>query len=183
MELLKTLARKILLDHSKYLKVEEHTVGFPDGRIVPNWPWIIMPDYVVVLAQTTEGKYLCFRQTKYALNDISLALVGGFIEPDESPLVAAQRELIEETGYKAKDWISLGCYRMDGNYGVSNNYLFFAFGAEKVSEPLSDDLEEQQLLLLSRLEIDNALKNCEFKVLAWATTVSLTLLRASENSC
>jgi ADP-ribose pyrophosphatase len=73
----KTLSRRTILDRGKFLKVESHTVELPDGQIIPDWPWIITPDYVNVVALTEADEFLCFRQTKYAVDGTSLALVGG----------------------------------------------------------------------------------------------------------
>ena len=47
----------------------------------------------------------------------------------------------------------------------------------RVTAPDADDLEEQELLLLSRAEVEAALKAGEFKVMSWATAMALALLR------
>ena len=78
-------------------------IQLPSGEIIEDWPWVINPDAVIVLAKGIDGKYLCFRQTKYAVEGTSLAPVGGMVGPNEVPLIAAKRELLEETGYKAND--------------------------------------------------------------------------------
>ena len=171
----KTLSRRRILDHSKYLIVENHTVELPDGHIITDWPWLITPDYVNVLAVTEEREFLCFRQTKYAVDGTSLAPVGGYLEPGEQPLAAAQRELLEETGYQATDWVDLGHYGVDGNRGAGTAYLYLARGAHRVAEASPDDLEEQQLLRLSRSDLETALVDGEFKLLSWATIVALAL--------
>jgi ADP-ribose pyrophosphatase len=175
MQAWKTLSRRTILDHSKYLVVEEHTVELPDGQIINNWPWVITPDYINVLAVTKDNMFLCFRQTKYSIEGTTLAPVGGYLEPGEEPLAAAQRELLEETGYKASEWVSLGTYRTGANRGLCMAYLFLAQRAYKVQEPDADDLEEQELLLLSRSEIEDALAVGEFKILSWASLVAFTL--------
>jgi ADP-ribose pyrophosphatase len=173
----KTLSRQTILDCSPWLVVEHHAVELPDGRSIADWPWVITPDYVNVVAVTAEGSFLCFRQTKYAVRGTTLALVGGYLEPDEQPLAAAQRELLEETGYAASSWISLGQFAVDGNRGVGTAYLFLARDAY-VSAPINaDDLEEQQLITLSRPDLEAALLGGDFKVLAWATAVALALLQ------
>jgi ADP-ribose pyrophosphatase len=97
------------------------------------------------------------------------------MEPGEDPLSAAQRELLEETGYEAVDWIPLGSYRVDANRGAGMAYFFLAQGARRVAEAAPDDLEEQELLFLSRAEIETALADGRFKVLPWATIVALAL--------
>jgi ADP-ribose pyrophosphatase len=172
-----TLSRRILLQHSKYLTVESHTVELPDGRIITDWPWLVMPDYVNVVAVTGDGKLLCFRQTKYCVQGTSLAPVGGYLEPGEEPQAAAQRELREETGYTAPDWTSLGHFHVDANRGAGQGHFFLARGAAWAGPVASDDLEEQELLLLSRAEVESALFNQEFKTMPWAFAISLALLQ------
>lgn len=172
----KVLARRTVLDQGYYLRVENHTVELPNGRVIPDWPWVITPDYVNVLAMTPEGLFICFRQEKYAVDGETLALVGGYLESGEDPLSAARRELLEETGYEASEWIGLGHYAVCANRGVATGHLFLARGASQVAAPCPDDLEEQHLLLLNRIELEEALANGQFKVLSWATTVALGLL-------
>jgi ADP-ribose pyrophosphatase len=175
----KTLERRTVLNHSKYLRVEEHTVELPDGRVISHWPWIITPDFVNVVVVTEEGAWLCFRQPKYAVEGLSLAPVGGYLEPGEDPLATAQRELLEETGYEAAEWVNLGHYPIDGNRGAGMAHLYLALGARRVAVPDADDLEEQEMLLLSRVEVEAALEAGEFKLMPWAAVVALALRYAA----
>jgi ADP-ribose pyrophosphatase len=176
----KTLDRRTVLDLGRFLVVEEHTVQLPDGRVIPDWPWIITPDYVNVVAVTEESEFLLFRQTKYALDEPGLAPVGGYIEPDEEPLAAAKRELLEETGFAAAEWTALGSFAVDGNRGAGVAHLFLARLARFVREPNADDLEEQELIRLSRDELQRALAAGEFRLLGWAAAVALSLAHLSD---
>lgn len=180
MQTWKTLSRQKVIDFGKWLTVENHTVELHDGRVIENWPWIVTPDYVNVVVETEEGKFLCFRQTKYALEGTSLAPVGGYLEPGEEPLATAQREILEETGYRAREWIPLGSYIVDANRGAATGYLFLARGAYYTQARNADDLEEQELLILSRAELKAALAAGEFRVLAWAAIVALVLLKLQD---
>lgn len=177
MEPWKTRSRDLILNMSSFLRVESHTIELPDGRIIENWPWLISPDFVNIAVITEEGKYLCFRQTKYGVKGSTLAPVGGYIDEGEQPLAAAKRELLEETGYKARHWEYLGEFVVDGNRGSGIAHFFLAKEAYPAAEPDADDLEEQKLLMLSREEVEAAVARGAFKVLPWQAVMAMTLLR------
>ena len=178
-----TLSKKTILQPNKFLTVESHTIKLPDGQVISDWPWLIIPSAAIVLARTEAGKFLCFRQTKYAVEGTTLAPVGGMLEPLETPLDAAKRELLEEMGYESSKWVNLGGYILDPNRGVATMHLFLALDAKQVAEPDSDDLEDQETLLLTHSELEQALQAGEFKILAWSAVVALSLnyLNALEN--
>ncbi len=178
----KTLSSTPILDGGKWLSVEDRTVVTPAGQIIEHWHWVTTPNYVNVLAVTPEGRYLVFRQGKYGLDGDSLAPVGGFMEPGEEPLRAAQRELLEETGHAADEWISLGQYLVDPSRGVAVGNLYLARGARPVAPITADDLEEQHLLFLTRAELEEALRAGQFKVLAWAANIAFALLLETKGS-
>ena len=173
----KTLSRQTILDLGKFLTVENHIIELPDGRIIDDWSWIIAPDFVLVVALTPDNKFLCFRQTKYAVDGVTLAPVGGYIEPEEEPLNAAKRELLEETGHEAESWVFLGKYPVMANRGGGTGYLYLARGAREVSGPQSDDLEQQELLLLDFDEVEQAIAEGGFNIISWTACVALAILR------
>ena len=172
-----TVDRNTILDCGKFLKVENHTVRLPDGQTIDDWPWVVTPDYVNIVAVTHDRRFLCFRQTKYAVTGTSLGPMGGYIDPGEDPLTAAQRELREETGFKAGTWEPLGTYAVDSNRGAGTAHLYLARDARCVTAPVTDDLEEQELLLLTRAELEAALDTGEIKILAWSLAFTLALRR------
>ena len=71
----KTNSRKTVLDEKPWLAVEHHTVELPDGRIIPNWPWIITPDYINVVAMTEDDRFLGSKTKEERVRDRSYATI------------------------------------------------------------------------------------------------------------
>ena len=182
MQSFKTHSRSVVLLDPPWLTVEHRDIEFPDGTHVPSWPFVITPAYINLMAETTDGLFICFRQVKYAYDGESLAVVGGYIEPGEAPLAAAKRELLEETGYSATEWISFGEHVPDANRGCGMAHLFFARNAHKISEPTEIDREQPIQVLLTREQVQAALFGNQFKVLAWSAVAALTLAYHSPSS-
>ena len=160
-----------------WLELFDHHLKLPDGREIPDWLWVRTPSFVNVVAVTEAGEWICFRQQKYAVQDLTLGIVGGYIDEGEDPLGAAKRELREETGFASEEWTDLGDYAIDGNRGCGRGYLFFASQCTYVGGEVTDDLEDHENLHLSREKVQSALENGEFGVMPWTAAVALALLR------
>lgn len=171
----KTLSRKTVLPWSKFLTVESHDIQLPDGSVIEQWPWVVTPDFVNVIAVTPAQRFVMFEQVKYGFAGTSLAPVGGYIDAGEAPLTAAKRELLEETGFQADLWTPLGTFRVDPCRGAGMGHFFLAEDASQVMAPDADDLEEQRLVYLDALELEEALDAQRIKALAWSAIVLLAL--------
>ena len=172
----KTLSRTTILDHSIFLRVENHVIELPDGRILDKWPWVISRDFVNVIPINADGKLLVFRQEKYGYEGISIAPVGGYLEPGESPLEAARRELLEEMGYQAGEMIPLNATLMAPNLGFATGNPYIARQLEYVGAQESDDLEEQELVEITLDELEAAMLNDEIKVTSWYASFANALI-------
>jgi ADP-ribose pyrophosphatase len=109
------------------LKVHEDRVLLPDGTASIR-EYIRHPGAVLILAQGPDGALLFVRQFRYALGRGVLELPAGRIDPDEELLACAQRELREETGYRAKEWRHLGSIHPCVGYSDECIALFLARG-------------------------------------------------------
>jgi ADP-ribose pyrophosphatase len=164
---------------SRFMRVESHTVR-TGTEIVTGWLWIDMADQVNVLVENEDGAYLLLRQTKYGLAESSMAVVGGLVEPNESPDHAARRELLEELGRETDSWLSLGRYRTDANRGGGYVHCFVAQRTRPVPPERrvpSDDLEKQEVLTIPREELVSLVLDGKFAEVKWTATVALAMLR------
>ena len=173
-----TQSRKVLLDRAPWLVVEEHEVKSPSGAMISGWTWVVLRDYVNIVAVTPEGQFVLLRQAKYAVRTKSLAVAGGYIDVDrnEEPLNAAKRELAEETGYHSNHWVSLAHYAIDANRGCGVGFLFLALDVFQVGDPTERDAAGDELVLMSQDDVRAALLKGEFRVCSWVNAVSMALL-------
>ena len=118
------LSKVSLLERRPWLSVYQEAVSLPDGRVVQDYYGIEMPSYTAVFAITDERQIIVLRSYRHALGEVMLNMPGGMVEEGEEPLAAIQRELLEETGYSAAEWTSLGNFIGNSSRGCGNYYFF-----------------------------------------------------------
>lgn len=89
---------------------------------------------VVIAALKDNNTVLAVKQFRYPLKQTLIELPAGKLEKGEDPALAATRELEEETGYKAKNWTSLGYIYTSPGYSDEKLYLYLAKDLEFVGE-------------------------------------------------
>ena len=144
----RTLARRVLLERQPWFTVGEEDVALPDGTTIEGFSWIAMREFAIVVPILADGDTILIRSYKHGVGAVSLSCPAGYLEPGETGLEGAKRELREETGHEAEEWIPLGRFVVDGNYGSGAMHAFIAKGAHKVHEPDSGDHEEQELVTM-----------------------------------
>lgn len=112
---------------------------------------------VVIAAQKTPETILMVKQFRYPIKETALELPAGKLEKGEEPFPAAQRELEEETGYRAKNWKSLGFIHTSPGFCDEKLYLYYASDLEFVGEH-PDDGEIIQSFEYNLDEIFNKIK-------------------------
>ena len=162
-----------LLDAEPFLKVRVETVELPDGRIIDDYYQFEMPSFACIFAETEDGRIIVYRQYRHGPRRVNLVFPGGHLSPDEEALEAAKRELLEETGFAAESWKDLGGYTVNANQGGAVSHMFHATGCRRVAEPQSDDLEETDILFLTRGELLAAIGRGEIALLTQIALVSM----------
>ncbi len=171
------------LVHNRWIDLREVTYTMPDGQKSPPYYTYSRKNYCVIVATDTEGNYICVRQFRPGLGKVTCEFCAGGIErsgdtqygPDaleqEDPLVAAKRELREETGYVSEDWTPL--LTVASNATMADNYAYL-FRAGNCRRERTQDLDESEFLrveLLSPEELSHRIREGKFEqamhVLAW----------------
>ncbi len=113
------------------------------------------PDWVNIIALTKANEIVLIEQFRHGTEEITLELPGGMIDEDEEPLAAARRELLEETGFSAENFILLG--KSHPNPAIQNNTIFhfLAIDCEETAETSFDEHESVITKLVSLSETEN----------------------------
>lgn len=172
----KTLASREVYAAAPWVQVLDETLELPNGKIVPSYHRILLPDYSLVLPVLEDGRVLMIRSYRQGPGEFVLGFPGGGIDAGETPQAAAQRELREETGHEAARWTAFGAGLTGANVRGAKCHMFMATGCRKIAEPQSGDLEEQELLSLSRGELEAYLRDNRFVILAYAALAARALL-------
>lgn len=148
---------KEYLIRNKWIAVRKDHVILPSGVEIDDFYVIERPRLVHVIAITKEGDFVFEQQYRYAINRNCLEICAGIVEPYETPLEAAQRELREETGYADGEWELISEYAVDPSNMTEISYSFLAKNVVKVSDQFLDTTEELESVLLSEKEVKQAL--------------------------
>jgi ADP-ribose pyrophosphatase len=119
------------------LHVRRDRVRLPNGQTATR-EYIVHPGAVLVVPVTADGSFIVERQFRYPLNRVFLEFPAGKLDPGESPLVTAQRELQEEAGYVAQRWTRLATVHTVVSYSTEAIELFLAEELTHVGAKLDD---------------------------------------------
>ena len=123
-----TLSSEIMAQ-GKMLTVRYDQALLPNGT-TSGREYVIHPGAVVVIALTDQGEVVLERQFRYPLKQVFIELPAGKIDPGEPVLTTGQRELLEETGYTASEWIKLGIQHPCIGYSNEVIHIYLALGLQ-----------------------------------------------------
>ena len=146
----KVLSQKTVINEP-YCHIEKQKVQFPNGE---EGDWFIKhnDDAVIVLPILTDGRVMLQKSYKHGSGVIVSECVAGMVDDGESPEVAAERELLEESGYKAKSLKKLGVTFANPTSSPMKYHFYLAEGCRKVAEQDLEAAEQIDLFFVEDLE-------------------------------
>lgn len=156
------------------LSVEDTTVRLPNGSL-GHRDIVRHPGAVAVIALTDDGKIVLVHQYRTPLEQVTVEIPAGKMEPGEDPATAAARELMEETGYLAERMAYLGPIASAPGYSDELLHLYMAMGLSFVgASPDDDEFINVDLVDLNEM-VDQVLDG---KVIDAKTVVGILLCEA-----
>ncbi len=147
----------------------------PDGSEFEPYYNYSRRNFVIIVARDEEGNYICVRQYRHGIGEVTTEFSAGGIERSddkeygsqgeaaEDALLAAKRELKEETGYVSDEWQHL--LTIPANPTIADNYahIYLADHCRRVSGQELDDTEFLNALLLTKEELDRLIEENKFQ--------------------
>ncbi|MBR3565174.1 MAG: NUDIX hydrolase [Paludibacteraceae bacterium] len=157
----KVLKSEYIAQNGQWLNLRQELVELPNGQQIPTWYIYDFPDWINVIAITKDGHFVMESQYRHGIRQTHYELCAGVVEDGEEPLHAAQRELLEETGYTGGEWTYF--MKLSPNPTNHSNYshTFLAIGVEKTDNAHLEKTEDIDTHLLTRDEVMQLLQEGE----------------------
>ena len=171
------------LVNAPWLKVAKEKCELPNGKVIDDFYTLWQPDWVLILARTTDGKWVMTEQYRHGTGKIALEFPAGIINKGEAPEQAALRELQEECGYgvrgenaaarlKTRDErrfpVETGITKYIGSFPVNPDrhrgkfHVVFIDGVERLGKTNFDDTEEIETYTFTDEEFLNKVSDGTF---------------------
>lgn len=143
------LLKSNIVFERKWCQIKQDTVQLPNNQIIDDFFVNIRPDIALVLPITPNQEIVFVRQYRHGVGEILLELPAGAFEPKkEASIVAAKRELEEETGYVANEMIELGVLYDNPVKDTNKIHLFLAEKVQPSGERSLDVTEDIEVVLI-----------------------------------
>ncbi len=132
----------------------------PDKETTPKPFYVIQaPEWINVMALTESNEVVLVEQYRFGVDESTLEIPGGMVDAGESPLEAAKRELLEETGFSSDNWEFMG--KTSANPAIFNNYahLYIAKNCRKTAPQQTDGTEDIAIHILPINDFLNLVKD------------------------
>ena len=167
------------LVNAPWLKVAKEKCELPNGKVIDDFYTLWQPDWVLILARTTDGKWVMTEQYRHGTGKIALEFPAGIINKGEAPEQAALRELQEECGYgvreenaaarlKTRDErrfpveTGIGSFPVNPDRHRGKFHVVFIDGVERLGKTNFDDTEEIETYTFTDEEFLNKVSDGTF---------------------
>ena len=146
-----------ILVRSRKFSFETNRLRLPNG-VVGDWSYIRHPGGALAVPVTADGELVLVKQYRFAMQGRLLEFPAGTVEVQEAPFATIQREIQEETGYRAHRWTNLGQFPLAPGYSDELIYAFLAQDLERLETPPAQDEDEDiEVILMTPADFEAAI--------------------------
>jgi ADP-ribose pyrophosphatase len=150
------------LDHSYHIfSIRTDTIRCPRTGQEHDFQVLESRDWINIIPLTPDEQVVMVRQYRHGTRRITLEIPGGIVDPGDTPEDAARRELLEETGYEAKEVILLGSACPQPAILNNRSITYLAHNVVKVQSPQLDETEDIEVVLVALSEIPGLIRKGE----------------------
>lgn len=155
LHLIEHFERSETLLQGGFLTVRRDHVRLPSGAGATR-DYVVHGGAAMIVPILDDGRLVMERQYRHPLGRVLLEFPAGKIDPGEDPFVTAQRELLEETGYKAREWARAGLFHNACAYSTERIEIWFARGLTAGAAEL-DEGEHLEVTIVSETDLAAAI--------------------------
>jgi len=144
----KLISSTQVFNAAPYITIDQRKYLLPNGSKGDSYFHLNRPDFVLIVAVNENNQFLLIKQYRRGVDDHVIEVPAGWIDKQETPQQAAQRELLEETGYQAKEIIPLGEIYAMPSFSSIKAFIFLAKIANRPDQEIATEADEN---LTSRL--------------------------------
>lgn len=153
-----------------FLNILRDTISLPGGHQATR-EYVVHPGAVVIIPLLDDGRLVLERQFRYPIGEVMIEFPAGKLEAGENPQYCGQRELLEETGYRAQHWAYAGKTHLAIAYSTEVLHIYFAKGLT-LGERKLDEGESLDVMIATPAEL---LAMCGGGLITDAKTMACTL--------
>jgi ADP-ribose pyrophosphatase len=146
-----------LIFQESLIKIQRDVLRLPSKPPYRYYSLRTYPYAVVILATTSDGRYVLNEEYRHPTKKVLLSCPGGYMDVAESPLEAAKRELKEETGFQAESFVLMGGAYPYAGISAQKTWYVKASGAIYETAPQLEQSEIMQTKLFSPQELNSAI--------------------------
>ena len=178
-----TLESKYVLK-DKWISVRADKCRTQDNIIVEPYYVLEYPDYVHIFAITKKKEVILIRQYRQGIGRTLIELPSGCMDrTDTSPIEAARRELLEETGYTSEKLIKIGTLSPNPSNHANTSHCILVMDAESTGNKQEDLFEQVEVVLTPLEQVKKMLFAGEFIQSLYVSTMFYSLNYLNELSC